>query len=78
MCKYDSAHFDTALSEFLCAYPTFESTRRLDELRATEYTRLDKCGHIYLDYTGGGLYAISQLQSFLITQGLEADWVLNF
>lgn len=30
-------------------------------LRAKEYSRLDKDQHIYLDYTGGNLYAISQL-----------------
>ncbi|MCC6801660.1 MAG: aminotransferase class V-fold PLP-dependent enzyme [Anaerolineae bacterium] len=34
----------------------------LHELRRTEYARLDRDGHIYLDYTGGGLYAESQLQ----------------
>ena len=30
-------------------------------MRAMDYTRLDAAGHIYLDYTGGGLYAESQL-----------------
>ncbi len=29
----------------------------LDELRATEYARLDASGDVYLDYTGGSLYA---------------------
>ena len=33
----------------------------LDELRATEYGRLDATGNVYLDYTGGSLYAESQL-----------------
>jgi len=33
-----------------------------DELRAAEYSRLDRLGHVYLDYTGGGLYAESQLR----------------
>lgn len=33
----------------------------LDALRACDYARLDAQGHIYLDYTGGGLYAASQL-----------------
>jgi molybdenum cofactor sulfurtransferase len=32
-------------------------------LRATEYARLDDAGHIYLDYTGGGLYADSQIRA---------------
>lgn len=31
-------------------------------LRAKEYSRLDNGQHIYLDYTGGNLYAQSQLQ----------------
>ena len=33
----------------------------LDELRRAEYARLDARGHVYLDYTGAGLYAESQL-----------------
>ena len=32
-----------------------------NELRDKEYARLDKKRHIYLDYTGGNLYAESQL-----------------
>ena len=31
------------------------------ELRRSEYARLDAGGHVYLDYTGAGLYAESQL-----------------
>jgi molybdenum cofactor sulfurtransferase len=46
---------------FLRAYPAYPTTRIIDELRANEYARLDIGGHIYLDYTGGGLYAESQL-----------------
>jgi selenocysteine lyase/cysteine desulfurase len=56
---------DVAFEAFRQAYPTFDSTRKLDELRATEYARLDRQGHVYLDYTGGGLYAESQLQDHL-------------
>lgn len=33
--------------------------------RAAEYSRLDEQGHIYLDYTGGGLYADSQLRDHM-------------
>jgi selenocysteine lyase/cysteine desulfurase len=33
----------------------------LDELRAAEYGRLDATGNVYLDYTGGSLYAESQV-----------------
>ncbi len=50
---------------FRQAYPAFDSTRRLDELRASDYRRLDEQGQIYLDYTGGGLYAESQLRAHL-------------
>jgi selenocysteine lyase/cysteine desulfurase len=47
---------------FLKSYPAYPTTHLIDELRATEYARLDAGGHIYLDYTGGGLYAESQLR----------------
>ena len=30
-------------------------------MRARDYARLDITGHVYLDYTGGALYAESQL-----------------
>ncbi len=52
-----------AESAFRKAYPEFELTRSLDELRTTEYARLDRLQHIYLDYTGGGLYADSQVRA---------------
>jgi molybdenum cofactor sulfurtransferase len=35
----------------------------VEELRAREYARLDARGETYLDYTGGGLYAESQLRA---------------
>ena len=47
---------------FLKAYPAYPTTHILDDLRSVEYARLDAGGHIYLDYTGGGLYADSQLR----------------
>ena len=56
---------DAAFEAFRQAYPAFDSTRKLDELRATEYARLDRQGHVYLDYTGGGLYAESQLRDHM-------------
>ncbi|HSC50240.1 MAG TPA: aminotransferase class V-fold PLP-dependent enzyme [Gaiellaceae bacterium] len=36
-----------------------------DELRRSEFARLDASGHVYLDYTGAGLYADSQLAEHL-------------
>ena len=50
------------LAAFLRQYPAFADTRALDELRATQFSRVDAQGHIYLDYTGGGLYAESQVR----------------
>jgi len=47
---------------FLGAFPEYPATWRLDQLRATDYQRLDRTGHVYLDYTGGGLYGESQLR----------------
>ena len=54
-----------ALAAFRRQYPTFDATRSLDALRATEYARLDVQQHIYLDYTGGGLYAECQVREHL-------------
>ena len=56
---------DSALKAFKQDYPAFDSTCKLDELRANEYARLDRQGHVYLDYTGGGLYAESQLRDHM-------------
>jgi selenocysteine lyase/cysteine desulfurase len=56
---------DDAFEAFRRAYPAYDSTSKLDELRATEYARLDQQGHVYLDYTGGGLYAESQLNDHM-------------
>jgi selenocysteine lyase/cysteine desulfurase len=61
-----------ACSDFIRRYPAYSSTAKLDHLRATEYARLDRHGHVYLDYTGGGLYAESQLREHmaLLTEGV--------
>ena len=50
------------MTTFSAAYPSYEATAILDELRAREYARLDRGGHAYLDYTAGNLYAISQVE----------------
>jgi len=47
---------------FLRKYPAYKNTQAIDDLRKSDYTRLDAGEHVYLDYTGGGLYAESQLQ----------------
>ena len=53
-------------------FPEYAQTVSLDELRATEYSRLDATGHAYLDYTGGGLYAECQVSEHnrLLREGL--------
>jgi selenocysteine lyase/cysteine desulfurase len=59
-------HQKIAFESFRQAYPDFDLTTKLDELRATEYARLDRQGHVYLDYTGGSLYAECQLREHFI------------
>jgi selenocysteine lyase/cysteine desulfurase len=56
---------DPAYTDFLSRYPEYRDTAVLDELRATGYRRLDEQRHVYLDYTGGGLYADSQVEQHL-------------
>lgn len=51
-----------AYAEFLSKRPDYEETRSLDNLRETEFSRLDRLGHVYVDYTGGGLYGDSQIR----------------
>lgn len=49
-------------SRFIEKFPEYASTTSLDRIREQEYARLDRLGHVYLDYTGSGLYAESQVQ----------------
>jgi selenocysteine lyase/cysteine desulfurase len=52
----------TAEARFREVHPGYARTDALDALRRTDYARLDRLGHVYLDYTGGGLYADSQVR----------------
>jgi molybdenum cofactor sulfurtransferase len=56
---------EDAHAAFVRRHPEYADTARLDELRQTEFARLDRGGHVYLDYTGGGLYADSQLREHM-------------
>ncbi len=47
---------------FLKSHPSYARTESIDKLRAADYARLDRAEHIYLDYTGGGIYAESQIK----------------
>ena len=63
-----------AYEDFVRRFPAYAATTVVDELRAADYGRLDRLGHTYLDYTGGGLYAESQLRRH---HELLADRVLG-
>jgi selenocysteine lyase/cysteine desulfurase len=62
---FDPAALAEAEAMFRDAHPAFGTTAILDELRRTEYRRLDARGDVYLDYTGGSLYAETQLEQHL-------------
>ena len=53
---------EAAYEQFLEAYPEYRRTAVLDEVRARDFARLDEQQQVYLDYTGAGLYASSQIQ----------------
>src|SRR6478735_9234705 len=57
-------------TELLERWPEYAKTTILDELRRTDYSRLDAQQHAYLDYTGGGVYADSQVRE-------HADLLVN-
>ena len=56
---------EAAEAAFRRDHPDYAATAVIDELRRTESARLDAGGHVYLDYTGGGLYADSQLREHM-------------
>jgi len=60
-----TASQEEAEAAFRRAHPRYEDTAALDELRRDDFARLDAGGHVYLDYTGAGLYADSQLREHL-------------
>lgn len=68
---YTGSEWTAAEADFSRRYPDYARTRHLDALRAAQYQRLDALKHVYLDYTGGGLYASSQVEQH--HRLLEAD-----
>ncbi len=60
-----SESLEQAYEQFLHDYPEYRETASLDELRQRDFARLDRHDHVYLDYTGGGLYAESQVVEHL-------------
>lgn len=61
--KAEQISEDHTEGTFLARYPDYFLTRRLDELRATDYGYLDAGGHLYLDYGGAGLPADGQISA---------------
>jgi len=51
--------------DFASRFPDYLQTGLLDTLRQSEYSRIDRQEHVYLDYTGGGLYSEKQLQTHM-------------
>ncbi len=58
---YTPENMPAAYQQFLQANPTYSQTSHLDDLRRTDYQRLDAQDQVYLDYTGGGLHGESQI-----------------
>lgn len=58
----EKQQMEKAYEDFIARYPEYAKTTALDRLRSTEYRRLDEQEQVYLDYTGGSLYAESQLE----------------
>lgn len=71
---YAPSDVAAAFAAFSASEPGYLDTAVLDGLRETDYERLDRLGHVYLDYTGGGLYAASQVRRHL---ALLEDHVLG-
>jgi len=58
-----SSQSNDPTADVVASYPAYADTAVLDDLRRTDYSRLDGERHVYLDYTGGGLYAESQVRA---------------
>jgi selenocysteine lyase/cysteine desulfurase len=56
---------DSRGADFIARHPEYLATAHLDALRASDYRRLDDQRHVYLDYTGAGLPADSQVREHL-------------
>ncbi len=53
----------TRFEAFIKEFPQYLTTSAIDDLRQRDYRRLEESGQVYLDYTGGGLYAESQVKA---------------
>ncbi|MHB0972408.1 MAG: aminotransferase class V-fold PLP-dependent enzyme [Thermoanaerobaculia bacterium] len=71
----ETKSYSAAFDEFRNRFPEYASTGALDDLRASDFRRLDEGGHVYLDYTGGSLYAEHQVRKHheMLTQGVYGN-----
>lgn len=59
--SYEPAGIGPAERAFLADHPDFDADGGFADLRRREYSRLDDTDQVYLDYTGGGLHGVSQI-----------------
>ena len=62
---FEPGNRSSAEEEFQHRFPRFDPDGRFAELRRREYGRLEAEDQVYLDYTGGGLHAASQIEAHL-------------
>src|ERR1022692_2599935 len=62
----ENSQQDAAYANFIERFADYAKTAALDRLRAADYRQLDQLHQVYLDYTGGSLYAESQLEQHLV------------
>ena len=61
----ENSQQDAAYANFIERFADYAKTAALDRLRAADYRLLDQLHQVYLDYTGGSLYAESQIEQHL-------------
>lgn len=59
--RFELPALDRATAEFARRFPQFDPDGTFATMRQVEYGRLDDCNQVYLDYTGGGLHGVSQI-----------------
>ncbi len=65
MAANENKNLEGDYERFIARYPEYAKTTAVDHLRSTDYRRLDEQEQVYLDFTGGSLYAESQLEQHL-------------
>lgn len=59
--KPTPVELEKEIQDFLRRFPEFGDVATNQELRASEFGRLDRMGHVYVDYTGGGVFGQNQV-----------------